>query len=127
MFLMMCGFSLVFFSLIYIFAGPLRPLTSEFLRWIFGDYYYTVIGLITTFIIPVFVLVIGSFLLYTMYKTVGYTQNVVTAVEGVLAGRPVIVPTCYDARPGDTDRYDALFTGPRQPPVPSQKRTELVP
>lgn len=51
----------------------------------------------------------------------------VTVGELMAAGRPVIVPTCYDSRPGDTDRYDALFTGPRQQPVPSQKRTELVP
>ncbi len=37
----------------------------------------------------------------------------VTVSELMAAGRPVIVPTCYDARPGDTDRYDALFGRPR--------------
>ena len=85
MLLVMGGFSLVFFGLIFVFAGPLRPLTSDFLHWIFSDYYYTVVGLGITLIIPVFVLVIAAFLFYTMYKAVGYTQNVVTAVEGVLA------------------------------------------
>lgn len=30
----------------------------------------------------------------------------VTVSELIAAGRPVIEPICYDARPGDTDRYD---------------------
>ncbi len=51
----------------------------------------------------------------------------VTVSELMAAGRPVIVPTCYDSRPGDTDRYDALFSGRRPLPVPSQKRSELTP
>jgi len=51
----------------------------------------------------------------------------VTVGELMAAGRPVIVPTCYDARPGDTDRYDALFSGRRPQPAVDQKRTELVP
>ena len=33
----------------------------------------------------------------------------VTVSELLAAGQPVIVATCYDVRPGDTDRYDALF------------------
>lgn len=36
----------------------------------------------------------------------------VTVTELLAAGRPVVTPTCYDARPGDTDRYDALFSRP---------------
>jgi peptidoglycan/xylan/chitin deacetylase (PgdA/CDA1 family) len=39
----------------------------------------------------------------------------VTVSELLAAGRPVIAPTCYDARPGDTDRYDALFAARREP------------
>ncbi len=38
----------------------------------------------------------------------------VTVSELLAAGKPVIVDTCYDARPGDTDKYDALFA-PRRP------------
>ncbi|MEQ1713922.1 MAG: polysaccharide deacetylase, partial [Hyphomicrobium sp.] len=33
----------------------------------------------------------------------------VTVSELLAAGRAVIVPACYDSRPGDTDRYDNLF------------------
>jgi peptidoglycan-N-acetylglucosamine deacetylase len=33
----------------------------------------------------------------------------VTVGELLAAGRPVVVPTCYDSRPGDTDKYDKLF------------------
>lgn len=33
----------------------------------------------------------------------------VTVSELVAAGRPVITEACYDRRPGDTDRYDALL------------------
>ena len=33
----------------------------------------------------------------------------VTVSELLAAGTPDIVETCYDHRPGDTDRYDALF------------------
>jgi peptidoglycan/xylan/chitin deacetylase (PgdA/CDA1 family) len=32
----------------------------------------------------------------------------VTVSELMAAGRPVVAATCYDARPGDTDRYDGL-------------------
>ncbi len=33
----------------------------------------------------------------------------VTVSELLAAGKAEIVPTCYDSRPGDTDRYDRLF------------------
>lgn len=39
-------------------------------------------------------------------KAEGYTF--VTVSELLAAGRPVIVQSCYDSRPGDTDRYDKL-------------------
>ena len=42
----------------------------------------------------------------------GYTF--VTVSELIAAGRPVTAETCYDARPGDTDKYDALFGHPSQ-------------
>lgn len=42
----------------------------------------------------------------------GYTF--VTISELIAAGKPVVVDTCYDAKPGDTDRYDRLFA-PRRP------------
>ena len=32
-----------------------------------------------------------------------------TVGELMAMGEPELVPTCYDARPGDTDRYDTLF------------------
>ncbi len=32
----------------------------------------------------------------------------VTVSELLAAGEPVVSPTCYDSRPGDTDRYDTL-------------------
>ncbi len=41
-------------------------------------------------------------------KAMGY--RFVTVSELIAAGTPVITDTCYDARPGDTDRYDRLFT-----------------
>lgn len=39
-------------------------------------------------------------------KSMGY--EFVTVSELIAAGRPVIADTCYDSRPGDTDRYDDL-------------------
>ncbi|MGD9802235.1 MAG: polysaccharide deacetylase family protein [Hyphomicrobiaceae bacterium] len=33
----------------------------------------------------------------------------VTVSELLAAGRPEVAPTCYDAKPGDTDKYDRLF------------------
>ncbi len=43
----------------------------------------------------------------------------VTVSELLAAGKPVVTATCYDSRPGDTDRYDALFRRPQAatPPV----------
>lgn len=40
----------------------------------------------------------------------------VTVGELIAAGRPVVAQSCYDSRPGDTDRYDRLF------PVAAAKR-----
>jgi len=40
-------------------------------------------------------------------KAQGYTF--VTVSELLAAGTPVLTPTCYDSRPGDTDKYDRLF------------------
>lgn len=33
----------------------------------------------------------------------------VTVSELLAAGKPVVVDTCYDAQPGDTDKYDSFF------------------
>ncbi len=41
-------------------------------------------------------------------KELGY--QFVTVGELLAAGRPVIAETCYDSRPGDTDKYDFLFS-----------------
>jgi peptidoglycan-N-acetylglucosamine deacetylase len=44
----------------------------------------------------------------------------VTVSELLAAGRPVIAPTCYNAKPGDTDRYDhplGLSLKPRSAPI----------
>jgi hypothetical protein len=38
-------------------------------------------------------------------KAQGY--EFATVSELMAAGEPVYAPTCYDSRPGDTDRYDA--------------------
>ena len=40
-------------------------------------------------------------------KALGY--EFVTVSELLAAGKPVISETCYDSRPGDTDRYDNLL------------------
>lgn len=37
----------------------------------------------------------------------------VTVSELLAAGTPEIVPTCYDSRPGDTDKYDRLLLATR--------------
>lgn len=39
-------------------------------------------------------------------QAMGY--EFVTVSELLAAGTPVLSPTCYDARPGDTDKYDVL-------------------
>ncbi len=36
-----------------------------------------------------------------------------TVSELLAAGKPVVTSTCYDSRPGDTDRYDALLQRPK--------------
>lgn len=46
-------------------------------------------------------------LLVPKLRAQGY--EMVTVSELISAGRPEIAATCYDARPGDTDRYDRLF------------------
>jgi peptidoglycan-N-acetylglucosamine deacetylase len=48
-------------------------------------------------------------------KARGY--EFVTISELLAAGEPVITPTCYDVRPGDTDRYDFLFALPVAEPA----------
>jgi hypothetical protein len=37
----------------------------------------------------------------------------VTVSELLAAGQPVVVDSCYDSKPGDTDKYDMFFK-PRQ-------------
>lgn len=46
-------------------------------------------------------------LLIPKLRAQGY--EMVTVSELLAAGRPEMTSTCYDARPGDTDRYDRLF------------------
>ena len=46
-------------------------------------------------------------LLIPKLKAQGY--RMVTVSELLAAGRPEITSSCYDARPGDTDRYDRVF------------------
>jgi peptidoglycan/xylan/chitin deacetylase (PgdA/CDA1 family) len=43
-------------------------------------------------------------------KLKGMGYEFVTVSELVAAGRPVVTPTCYDNHPGDTDKYDVLFS-----------------
>lgn len=52
-------------------------------------------------------------------KDMGY--EFVTVSELLAAGEPEIVPTCYDGRPGDTDKYDTFFT--KKAPEPSPATT----
>ena len=47
----------------------------------------------------------------------GYTF--VTVSELLAAGTPEIVETCYDRRPGDTDRYDVFFRPRGKSPEPA--------
>jgi peptidoglycan-N-acetylglucosamine deacetylase len=46
-------------------------------------------------------------------KALGY--KFVTVSELLSAGTPVMSATCYDSHPGDTDKYDTLFTKPKLP------------
>ena len=48
-------------------------------------------------------------------KALGY--QFVTVSELIASGRPVIADTCYDSRPGDTDRYDDLAALHNRKPV----------
>lgn len=48
-------------------------------------------------------------LLLPKLRAQGY--EFVTVSELLAAGRPVITPSCYDSKPGDTDRYDRLVGG----------------
>jgi peptidoglycan-N-acetylglucosamine deacetylase len=49
-------------------------------------------------------------------KAMGY--QFVTVSELLAAGEPVIVDSCYDSRPGDTDKYDFLFAPKRPSAIP---------
>jgi peptidoglycan-N-acetylglucosamine deacetylase len=54
----------------------------------------------------------------------------VTVSELMAAGRPVLAETCYDSRPGDTDKYDTLFAHrPMASPtsVPAQPHVRAAP
>lgn len=51
----------------------------------------------------------------------------VTVSELLAAGRPVIADTCYDARPGDTDRYDRWGPKPNPKPLPAPQKTKATP
>ena len=62
--------------------------------------------------------------LITKLKAQGY--EFVTVGELLAAGRPVITPTCYDSRPGDTDKYDRLVGGASHV-VPSATETPRAP
>ena len=42
----------------------------------------------------------------------------VTVSDLLAAGRPVVAETCWDARPGDTDRYDTWGLKPNPRPLP---------
>lgn len=49
----------------------------------------------------------------------------VTVSELLAAGTPQVVPTCYDNRPGDSDKYDKLF--PSKPPATAVKSPVIGP
>ena len=63
-------------------------------------------------------------LLIPKLKAMGYRFVTVGAL--LAAGRPVITPTCYDSRPGDTDKYDRLVGGLGHI-VPSATETSRAP
>ncbi len=56
-------------------------------------------------------------------KAQGY--EFVTVSELLAQGTPEISATCYDSRPGDTDRYDMFFFNPR-PPKPENTSAETM-
>lgn len=47
-------------------------------------------------------------------KAMGY--EFVTVSELLAAGKPVVADTCFDSRPGDTDKYDFLYS--KRPTLP---------
>lgn len=50
----------------------------------------------------------------------------VTVSELLAAGTPEITSTCYDNRPGDTDKYDTFFSRPQvSPPKPAPEKTDV--
>ena len=51
-------------------------------------------------------------------KLIARGYRFVTVSELIAAGKPELAQTCYDRRPGDTDRYDALLQ-PRRPTTES--------
>jgi peptidoglycan-N-acetylglucosamine deacetylase len=59
-------------------------------------------------------------------KAMGFEFVTVSAL--IAAGRPVMSDTCYDSRPGDTDKYDFLVpkrprvAGPANPGTTSNER-----
>lgn len=55
-------------------------------------------------------------------KAMGY--SFVTVSELLARGKPVIADSCYNARPGDTDRYDFLLTGTKPKPQPGSSPIE---
>ncbi len=60
-------------------------------------------------------------------KLKGAGYQFVTVSELLAAGTPVITQTCYDSRPGDTDKYDFLFAPKRAPDATSIKLSPTVP
>jgi peptidoglycan-N-acetylglucosamine deacetylase len=64
-------------------------------------------------------------LLLPKLKAQGY--EFVTVGELLAAGKPMITPTCYDSRPGDTDRYDRLLGGAAGRLVPSATESPRAP
>jgi peptidoglycan-N-acetylglucosamine deacetylase len=60
-------------------------------------------------------------------KAMGY--QFVTVSELLAAGKPVVVSTCYNSKPGDTDRYDhpLALIAKAKPPVSGVAKTEILP
>ena len=58
-------------------------------------------------------------------KAAGY--EFVTVSKLLASGRPVVEQICYDSRPGDTDRYDALFAKPAQAQAASKPKQVTPP
>ncbi len=51
----------------------------------------------------------------------------VTVSELIAAGKPVIADTCYDSRPGATDRYAMFIARPPAAPAPAVARESSAP